>query len=124
MGRVVQVAAICQGNAAELGRALDSDVIVEPVRGPLIPGFRYASEGHLKPAELAIVAPDGSLPMRAISALLLTDHALPTACVSVARTALDSGMLRFHQKISGESLCASTRGKVLTALIADLNLFI
>jgi len=33
------VAAICQGNAAELGRALDSDVIVEPVRGPLIPGF-------------------------------------------------------------------------------------
>lgn len=39
---MLQVAAICQGNAAELGRALDSDVIVEPVRGPLIPGFRCA----------------------------------------------------------------------------------
>ncbi len=35
-----QVAGILKGNAAMLGRALDSDVIVEPVRGPLIPGFR------------------------------------------------------------------------------------
>ncbi len=35
-----QVAAICSGDAALLGRALDSDIIVEPVRGALIPGFR------------------------------------------------------------------------------------
>ena len=27
------------GNAALVGQALDSDVIVEPVRGPFIPGF-------------------------------------------------------------------------------------
>ncbi|KAK9828815.1 hypothetical protein WJX72_002252 [[Myrmecia] bisecta] len=33
------VAGILQGDAALLGRALDSDLIVEPVRGPLIPGF-------------------------------------------------------------------------------------
>lgn len=35
-----QVSAIYQGDAQLLGRALDSDVIVEPVRGALIPGFR------------------------------------------------------------------------------------
>jgi homoserine kinase len=35
-----QVSAIYEGNAQLLGRALDSDVIVEPVRGALIPGFR------------------------------------------------------------------------------------
>lgn len=35
-----QVAAICNGDAELLGRALDSDLIVEPVRGALIPGFR------------------------------------------------------------------------------------
>ena len=34
-----QVAGILLGDAAQLGRALDSDIIVEPVRGPLIPGF-------------------------------------------------------------------------------------
>ncbi len=34
-----QVAGILQGNAELTGRALDSDCIVEPVRGPLIPGF-------------------------------------------------------------------------------------
>lgn len=35
----LQVAGILMGNARQLGRALDSDGIVEPVRGPLIPGF-------------------------------------------------------------------------------------
>lgn len=35
----VQVAGILQGSAKLTGRALDSDCIVEPVRGPLIPGF-------------------------------------------------------------------------------------
>jgi hypothetical protein len=35
-----QVAGILRGDAAMLGHALDSDAIVEPVRGPLIPGFR------------------------------------------------------------------------------------
>jgi hypothetical protein len=34
-----QVAGILQGSAEATGRALDSDCIVEPVRGPLIPGF-------------------------------------------------------------------------------------
>jgi len=33
------VAAILQGDAARLGEALGADTIVEPVRGPLIPGF-------------------------------------------------------------------------------------
>lgn len=33
------MAAILTGNAQLLGAALDSDVIVEPVRGPLIPGM-------------------------------------------------------------------------------------
>ena len=37
-----QVAGICRGDAALLGRALDADVVVEPVRGRLIPGFRCA----------------------------------------------------------------------------------
>ena len=35
----VQVAGILQGSAMLTGRALDSDCIIEPVRGPLIPGF-------------------------------------------------------------------------------------
>ena len=35
----VQVAGILLGDAELTGRALDSDCIVEPVRGPLIPGF-------------------------------------------------------------------------------------
>jgi hypothetical protein len=34
-----QVAGILAGDAALVGRALDGDAIVEPVRGPLIPGF-------------------------------------------------------------------------------------
>jgi hypothetical protein len=35
----VQVAGIMAGDAELTGRALDSDCLVEPVRGPLIPGF-------------------------------------------------------------------------------------
>ena len=34
-----QVAGIMAGDAVLTGRALDSDCLVEPVRGPLIPGF-------------------------------------------------------------------------------------
>jgi len=34
-----QVAGILTGDAALVGQSLDSDVIIEPVRGPLIPGF-------------------------------------------------------------------------------------
>jgi len=34
-----QVAGILGGDATMVGRALDSDAIIEPVRGPLIPGF-------------------------------------------------------------------------------------
>lgn len=33
------MAGVLGGDAALVGRALDSDIIVEPVRGPLIPGF-------------------------------------------------------------------------------------
>jgi homoserine kinase len=33
------VAAILTGDVALLGAALDSDVVIEPVRGPLIPGM-------------------------------------------------------------------------------------
>lgn len=38
------VAGILEGDAALVGRALDSDWIIEPVRGPLIPGFRAVKE--------------------------------------------------------------------------------
>lgn len=38
------VASILTGDVAGLGRALDSDCIVEPVRGPLIPGFMAVKE--------------------------------------------------------------------------------
>lgn len=38
------IAGIASGNAALMGSALDSDVIVEPVRGPLIPGFAAVKE--------------------------------------------------------------------------------
>ena len=34
-----QVAGILTGDAELVGQSLDSDVIIEPVRGPLIPGF-------------------------------------------------------------------------------------
>ncbi len=33
------MAGILEGDASLVGRALDSDSIIEPVRGPLIPGF-------------------------------------------------------------------------------------
>lgn len=38
------VAGILTGDAKLIGKALDSDVIVEPVRGPLIPGFMAVKE--------------------------------------------------------------------------------
>lgn len=38
------VAGIVTADAELLGRALDSDVVVEPVRGPLIPGFLAVKE--------------------------------------------------------------------------------
>ena len=38
------VAGILTGDASLIGRALDSDAIVEPVRGPLIPGFAAVKE--------------------------------------------------------------------------------
>lgn len=38
------VAGILEGDASLVGRALDSDWIIEPVRGPLIPGFRAVKE--------------------------------------------------------------------------------
>lgn len=38
------VAGILTGDAALIGKALDSDAIVEPVRGPLIPGFQAVKE--------------------------------------------------------------------------------
>lgn len=39
-----QVAGILNGDPQLLGQALDSDVIVEPVRGPLIPGLLAVKE--------------------------------------------------------------------------------
>merc|ERR1719498_1192978 len=38
------VASILGGSAPGLGAALDSDVIIEPTRGPLIPGFAAVKE--------------------------------------------------------------------------------
>jgi homoserine kinase len=38
------VAAILTGDAAMLGSALDSDIIIEPVRAPLIPGMPAVKE--------------------------------------------------------------------------------
>ena len=38
------VASILAGDEANLGKALDSDAIVEPTRGPLIPGFQAVKE--------------------------------------------------------------------------------
>jgi homoserine kinase len=53
------VAAILMGDAALLGAALDSDVIVEPVRAPLIPGMldvkaaaKAAGKQALRPLKL------------------------------------------------------------------------
>lgn len=36
---IAQVAGILGGDPVLIGQALDGDVIVEPARGPLIPGF-------------------------------------------------------------------------------------
>jgi homoserine kinase len=41
------VAGILTGDASLIGKALDSDAIVEPVRGPLIPGFQAVKEAAL-----------------------------------------------------------------------------
>ena len=38
------VAAILTGNTKLLGAALDSDVIIEPVRAPLIPGMTLVKQ--------------------------------------------------------------------------------
>eukprot|EP00951_Prasinocladus_malaysianus_P037455 scaffold402639_cov40-Prasinocladus_malaysianus.AAC.1 len=38
------VASILRGDAEGLGKALDSDWIIEPTRGPLIPGFMAVKE--------------------------------------------------------------------------------
>lgn len=38
------VCGILTGDAALIGKSLDSDVIIEPVRGPLIPGFMAVKE--------------------------------------------------------------------------------
>lgn len=43
-----QIAAILQGNVELLGSALNSDVVVEPVRGPLIPGFMDVKQAALE----------------------------------------------------------------------------
>ena len=43
----IQVAGILLGDSKQLGQALNSDVIVEPVRGPLIPGFSSVKEAAL-----------------------------------------------------------------------------
>jgi hypothetical protein len=42
--RASQVAGILQGDVRLIGQALDSDVIIEPVRGPLIPGMMAVKE--------------------------------------------------------------------------------
>lgn len=39
-----QVAGILTGDVKLVGQALDSDVIIEPVRGPLIPGMMAVKE--------------------------------------------------------------------------------
>lgn len=36
---LLQIAGILTGSTALVGKSLDSDMIIEPVRGPLIPGF-------------------------------------------------------------------------------------
>ena len=41
------MAGILLGDTKQLGKALNSDVIVEPVRGPLIPGFVAVKEAAL-----------------------------------------------------------------------------
>lgn len=50
----MQVAGILLGNTKQLGSALNSDVIVEPVRGPLIPGFQAVKDAALGAGRLSI----------------------------------------------------------------------
>lgn len=40
----LQVAGILTGDVKLIGQSLDSDVIIEPVRGPLIPGMMAVKE--------------------------------------------------------------------------------
>lgn len=40
----LQVAGILTGNVRLIGESLDRDVIIEPVRGPLIPGMMAVKE--------------------------------------------------------------------------------
>ena len=42
------MAGICRGDAEMVGKALDSDIIVEKARGPLIPGFFAVKEAAKK----------------------------------------------------------------------------
>ena len=37
----LKVAGILMGDAEQVGRAMDSECIVEPARGPCIPGFEH-----------------------------------------------------------------------------------
>lgn len=49
---VSKVAGILQGNIELLGSALSSDIVVEPVRGPLIPGFGEVKNAALEHGEV------------------------------------------------------------------------
>ena len=58
------MAGILLGSAAQLGKALNSDVIIEPVRGPLIPGFanvKKAALGAGTPSLCLLHSPQRSL---------------------------------------------------------------
>lgn len=50
----MKVAGILQGNSELLGSALNSDIIVEPVRGPLIPGFGEVKKSALHHGEVSV----------------------------------------------------------------------
>ena len=54
----MQVAGILTGNAALVGKALDSDIIIEPVRGPLIPGFAAVKAAANAAGEICSVGID------------------------------------------------------------------
>ena len=71
----MQVAGILGGSAELTGRALDSDCLVEPVRGPLIPGF-----AAVKAAARAAGAPPVPASLLAASELCKMEvHQLPLA---------------------------------------------
>ena len=48
----LQVAGILTGDTRLMGRSLDSDVIIEPVRGPLIPSFFAVKQAAKAAGEL------------------------------------------------------------------------